>query len=347
MSFCLLGRLKVFTLAILLAVSYPLQVGAHHSFATHYDVTRAIELVGTVADFSLRSPHSEMLLNVVAEDGQTVQWQIEAAASAHLQRMGIRQNTFTAGDTIKVVALPNRHAGNPLVFGNGFVAADGESYGRAPDLTVEASPQSELIGIESMAGRWQVPYPKRLSEAPMSLSAAGQLAWDNYDPQLSPANTCETSSIPGILYAPFLVDIQMTNEQLVFRFEHYALVRTVPLNGETAAGDPDGVFGLVKGYKEANEMVVESSAYKASRWGLALAAQVGADVPSSMEKKIIESYSIADGGNTLNINFRVEDPVYLTLPYEQLVVLKRVADDEPIFEFECELDSAERFSRDP
>ena len=121
----------------------------------------------------------------------------------------------------------------------------------------------------------------------------------------------------------------------------------MPLNGETAAGDPGGVFGLVKGRKDGNEVVIESSGYQASRWGLALAAQVGVDVPSSAEKTIIERYSITNGGNTLNINFRVEDPVYLTQPYEQLVVLKRVADDEPMFEFECELDSAERFSRDP
>ncbi len=343
------NKLTALLSAALLTVSISPHIYAHHSFATHYIPSQSMELEGSVVEFSLRSPHSEMLLDVLGEDGQVTQWSIEAAASAHLQRMGIRRDTFGVGDTIKVVAWPNRKPGNPLVFGIGFVATNGEAYGSPPDLTLDtaAVSDSEATGINSIVGRWQIPYPQRLAEPPMTLSNQGQTAWDNYDPQLSPANTCETSSIPGILYAPFLADIQMTQDEVVFQFEHYALVRTVTLQDEPIASDPQGVFGQASGRIEDNALVIESSGYPASKWGLALAAQVGADVPSSAQKSIVESYSIADGGNTLNMAFSIEDPVYLSAPYEHVVSLKRVADDEPMFEFECELDSAERFSLDP
>lgn len=334
-------------LLALFSILFPVLAAAHHSFATHYIPSEPFELKGSVVEFRLRSPHSEMVLDVIDENGQLQRWQVEAAASAHLRRMGIQPNTFEVGDDISVTAWPNRKPGNPLVFGNSFVAANGDRFGGAPDLTVTATADTESSGIDSMVGRWQVPYPKRLSAPPMSLSAAGQAAWDNYDPQLSPANTCETSSIPGILYAPFLADIQMTDEQVVFRFEHYALVRTVPLNGEPALGDPEGVFGMVSASIEGDELVIESSGYSASGWGLALAAQVGADIPSSAEKTIVERYSMTDGGNILAVAFSIEDSVYLAAPYEQIVPLARVADDEPMFDFVCEQDSAERFSRDP
>lgn len=331
---------------VLLAL-FPVLANAHHSFATHYIPSQPFQLEGTVVEFRLRSPHSEMLLDVIDENGRIQQWQVEAAASAHLRRMGIQPDTFKAGDNISVTAWPNRKPGNPLVFGNSFVAANGDRFGGAPDLTVTVNSDNESSGIEAMVGRWQVPYPRRLSAPPMSLSVAGQAAWDGYDPQLSPANTCETSSIPGILYAPFLADIQINDEQVVFRFEHYALVRTVPLNGVAALGDPDGVFGIVSGRIDGNDLVIESSGYPASGWGLALAAQVGADIPSSVEKTIVERYSITDGGKILAVAFSIEDPVYLSEPYEQVVPFARVADDEPMFDFVCEQDSAERFSRDP
>lgn len=334
----------VFTTLVSLCIFAP-AAQAHHSFATHYIPSQPFELEGTVVDFSLRSPHSFMWLDAENENGEMIRWEIEAAASAHLQRMGVGRDTFKPGDQIKVLAWPNRQAGNPLVFGDAFVAANGDQFGDAPNLNLDKSDESQVMDISQISGRWQVPYPKRLSAPPMTLSEAGQAAWDNYDPQQSPANTCETSSIPGIWYAPFLADIRLSDNEVVINFEHYAQVRTLPLSGEPVVNDAKGSFGKGVGRIEDGILIIESSDYKASGWGLALAAQVGRDVPSSAEKRIVERFSVVDGGNTVLLEFSIEDSVYLAEPYEGQIRLSRVADDEPMFEFECELDSAERFSR--
>lgn len=318
---------------------------AHHSFATHYVPSQPFELEGRVVDFSLRSPHSFMWLDAENSEGEIVRWEIEAAASAHLQRMGVRRDTFQAGDQIKVIAWPNRQAGNPLVFGDAFVTADGELIGDAPNLSLEKDEVAQPADLSNLSGRWQVPYPRRLSAPPMTLNETGQTAWDNYDAQMSPANTCETSSIPGIWFAPFLADIRLNENELVIRYEHYAQVRRVPLSGGPVMSDVNGSFGRATAHIEGDTLVVESDAYKASGWGLALAAQVGRDIPSSAEKQIVERFSVIDGGNTVLLDFSIEDSVYLAEPYIGQVRLSRVADDEPIFEFECELDAAERFSR--
>jgi hypothetical protein len=74
---------------------------------------------------------------------------------------------------------------------------------------------------------------------------------------------------------------------------------------------------------------------------------VGTDIPSSAQKTLAERFSVSDDGQTLTVLYTVEDPVYLTEPYSSSAELKRVADDEPMYIYNCELDSAQRFSRDP
>ena len=339
-----MGIINKFRNFLLLAF-FSLPVQAHHSFATHYIPSQPFELEGRVVSFNLRSPHSFMFLEAETLDGQMVQWEIEAAAAAHLQRMGVTRNTFQVGDQIKVIAWPNRQPDNPLIFGDAFIAANGDIFGDAPNLNLDKVEEGEAMDISMMSGRWQVPYPQRLNAPPMQLSDAGWTAWENYDPQKSPANTCERSTIPGIWYAPFLVDIRIDTNQVIFQFEHYAQTRQVPIGNDYSSADFKGVFGMSRSDIQDNVLTIYSHGYPASGWGLALAAQVGVDVPSSADKRITERFSVIDGGNTIILNFSIEDSLYLAEPYQKEIRLSRVRDDEPMFGFECELDSAERFSQ--
>ena len=59
---------------------------------------------------------------------------------------------------------------------------------------------------------------------------------------------------------------------------------------------------------------------------------------------MVERFSVSDDGLTLYLRYTVSDPVYLTKPYTGTAKLDRVADDAPIYDFKCELDSAARFS---
>ena len=70
------------------AVSWlsPFPLFAHHSFATHYDSNRSMELRGTVVRFSMRSPHSFLYLEVESERGESITWEIEMASVPLLRR---------------------------------------------------------------------------------------------------------------------------------------------------------------------------------------------------------------------------------------------------------------------
>ena len=54
---------------------WPLALPAHHSFVSHYDPTRSVELRGTVVDFSFRSPHSFLYLDAASPNGERLTWE--------------------------------------------------------------------------------------------------------------------------------------------------------------------------------------------------------------------------------------------------------------------------------
>ena len=319
----------------------------HHSFRTAYDSTRSTEITGVVAEYVLKSPHSLILLDVTNEDGGVERFEVEMAALAMLRRQGFDEDTFEPGDEITVIAWPHR-ASNTLVFSRGFITQDGTAPGENATPGDTKSAAREAPGIAKVAGRWLAPFSRAGSETPLPLTPAGLTARENYDPQRSPANICEPTNIPAVFYTPFLFDIRITDQQAVVRHEAYNIIRTVPLDSEPRRAEPSGVFGMVAGRIDGDELVIESSGYPESDWGLGIAAGpngVGADVPSSSQKKVIERYSVSSDGGTLTVGYTLEDPVYLTEPYSSHIEFTWVPDDEPMHEYDCELDSAARFSR--
>ena len=324
---------------------------AHHSFVTSYDPSRSTEITGVVAEYALKSPHSMILLDVRNEDGGVERFEVEMASLPMMRRRGFDEDTFEPGDEITVIAWPHRTSRLPLVFGTGVVTPDGATVVSGEHLTlggVESANQA-AAGVARLQGRWLAPFPDVGPESPLPFSPAGLSAWENYDPQRSPANTCEPNNVPAVFHSPYLFDIQIMARQAVVRHEAYNVTRTVPLNSEPSRAEPSGVFGMVTGRIDGDELVIESSGFPASGWGLGVAGTTngaGADVPSSAQKKLIERYSASSDGRTLTVGYILEDPIYLTEPYSDYVELTRVADDAPMYEYACELDNASRFSRD-
>jgi len=185
----------------------------------------------------------------------------------------------------------------------------------------------------------------------LPLNEAGLAAWSDYDQKLSPANTCEPMSIPTIFNAPsYFVDIRFGDDGVVIRNEGYDVHRTVPLDDDFAAADPDGYWGRVRGHMEGDTLVVESRDYPPSRWGLGAATQINggsADVPSSVQKTVTERFSVSDDALTLIYEYELFDPVYMSEPHEARIEIARVADDSPMYPYDCNVDSASMFSRDP
>jgi hypothetical protein len=83
--------------AVLLLAS---TANAHHSFATHYNTSNIVEISGVLSSVKMRSPHSFFEVDIVAEDGATETWEVEAHAVPILRRLGITRETLKVGDTV-------------------------------------------------------------------------------------------------------------------------------------------------------------------------------------------------------------------------------------------------------
>ena len=84
---------------------------AHHASAPFYDDTRSVEARGVVTRFEFKNPHSFLYLEGTADDGSTVNWEIEMGPAVSMSRRGWTPDTINAGDEILAVGRPSRAPG--------------------------------------------------------------------------------------------------------------------------------------------------------------------------------------------------------------------------------------------
>ena len=103
----------------MLAVLLQVAVSAHHSFAM-YDQKKVVTHTGVVKQFVPQANHAEIhfLLfaadhkSLLTKDGKNVEWGIEMAGTAQLERQGISPKTFPPGTVFSVHMNPLRDGSN-------------------------------------------------------------------------------------------------------------------------------------------------------------------------------------------------------------------------------------------
>jgi hypothetical protein len=327
---------------------------AHHSITANFDTSREVEIRGTVVDFNYVSPHASMVIDGIAyEDGEplssaVVRWEVESSAVKGLAGRGIMADTFKPGDGIVVRGAPHRR-GLSRVNSSNFLAADGgrlalSAPARGGTVTV---PDAE--GMLRLEGLWSPPFQPEGDTSALPLNAAGLAAWEAYVQSDSPANTCEPMSIPVVMNAPsYFVGIEFGDGVVEIRNEAYDVYRTVPLGQEFALADAGGQWGRVRGRVDGESLIVESRDYPPSKWGLGAATQInggGADVPSSADKTVVETFSVSEDGLQLYYEYVLFDPVYMSREHQARIVLRRAPDGSTMVPYDCNVLAASQFSR--
>jgi Family of unknown function (DUF6152) len=351
-----MNRLELVVTSMVGAVVISGLAQAHHSVTANFDERRTVEIRGKVVDFNYVSPHASMVIDGIAyEDGEalsnTVQrWEIESSAVKGLAARGIMADTFQPGDEIIVRGSPHRRGLNRMNSST-FLAADGSALELRTQARGSPVVAPNVAGARRVEGRWTPPFQQPGERSALPLNEAGLAAWSSYEQIDSPANTCEPMSLPVVMNAPsYFVDLRFGDGQVVIRNEAYDIVRTVPLGDDYAPADPNGQWGNVRGRIDGDTLIVESKDYPPSRWGLGAATQVnggGADVPSSEAKTLTERWSTSADGLELNYDYVLFDPAYMSREHEAHITLRRVADDAPWSDYNCNVASARQFSRAP
>jgi hypothetical protein len=349
--------MRISNILVILMGILSVPVLAHHSFTAHFDMSRRLEIRGTVVDYKLRSPHSSLVVDGIAyvdgvAQGDDVQrWEVESMAASGLRQMGMTAETFQAGDAITLIGNPNREPGFRFVNASTFIDGNGRQFSfrdRQPFEKVDADALIQVSGLERLAGRWSSPGGFAGNGTPLPLNARGQRAWDSYEAKESPANTCEPMNFPDMFNAPYLFDLRIEDGVAILYNVPWEVERRIPINGQPTRPRLDGLFGVVLARQEGEDLVLESGGYIPSAWGLGSATQKlggGRDMPASARKRVTERFSVSDDGQTLVYEYTVTDPIYLRAPYSDRLELSRVADSTPLYDYVCEQEAASMWSR--
>jgi Family of unknown function (DUF6152) len=131
---------------------------AHHGTA-NFDLSKQLELHGTVAEMAFVNPHSYLYLDVTDENGQVVAWRCEMRAATVLRRSGWTPEMFTVGTPLKVLGSPSRTEPHTcyvstIEFPNGTEANRYSQLSKGGAPTGQDRPARLASGEPNIAGDW-------------------------------------------------------------------------------------------------------------------------------------------------------------------------------------------------
>ena|SRR5689334_24955442 len=85
---------------------------AHHSFASEFDVKRAVSLQGPVTKLEWTNPHAFVFVDVKDEKGNVQNWAVELVGINDLLRLGWGRNKVKIGDVVSIEGYGARNGSN-------------------------------------------------------------------------------------------------------------------------------------------------------------------------------------------------------------------------------------------
>jgi hypothetical protein len=81
---------------------------AHHSFAAEFLADETLTIEGTVKEVWFRNPHVRYYIEVTADNGETVAWDVRTSSPTLLVRRGWTEDTIREGDRVRVEGFLGR-----------------------------------------------------------------------------------------------------------------------------------------------------------------------------------------------------------------------------------------------
>jgi hypothetical protein len=314
---------------------------AHHSRAGFLDET--VVLQGDVVAFRWSNPHALIEISVLDADGVATQWQIETQATPTLVRSGWTMDSLRAGERVTVRAQPDRNRARRFALLQSILKDDGTVLTLTPADAVAAGakPRAESVfGVWATARRREggagiAPGPANEPPLSLPLTAKGLEAARRFDTRENPRNQCIPPVSPESLGPPYLHVLERAGEHVLLRNEYMEVDRLVYLDGRAPSGQRT-LQGHSVGRWEGDVLVVETTSFADNPWGTARG------IPSGERKRVVERFRLTDNGETLTVDFTIEDPEYLTEPFSGAEQW-RYAPQLELVPNKCEIEAAQRY----
>jgi hypothetical protein len=297
---------------------------AHHSIAVHYDVDDIRPVTGTLQSIAWANPHTEWLVEVEGDDGESQIWIAEGGAVNTLRRNGITRELFPIGSEITIVG-PVSRAGRPEMIAAQAIAG-GNTYLLFPALADELQedlPEPGQFSLTSAAGYevtyrpapdlfrvWTpVDFPATgVLQQPLPLTDTARARMAEYDPVADDlAVACIAAGMPSMLDQPYPVEFIDEGDRIVYRFEEWNGVRTIHMTDADPEDGIGSIYGHSVGRWDGDTLVIETT-------GIGYPYYNDAGAPMTEDMVVTERYAISEDGRRLDWTATSVDPSVFTEP---------------------------------
>ena len=121
-------RLTLVAFMMLLSTS----TSAHHSLAG-FDMSDALEIEGKLVGVKWRNPHLGFTVQVVGENGESIDWNVHGWGSAYsMGRTGVSRDEFKTGEMVKLAGFRSSRRDNEMLVSHMLLSSGVEAIIR-PD----------------------------------------------------------------------------------------------------------------------------------------------------------------------------------------------------------------------
>ncbi|MGX7895316.1 hypothetical protein [Tsuneonella sp. HG222] len=161
------------------------------------------------------------------------------------------------------------------------------------------------------------------------LTPAAQEAVAKMRPAYDPSALC-LPALPRQIPGPYPIEIVQRPGRVAMLFEWDTVFRLIYTDGRPHpdADEDQRFMGHAIGRFEDGRLVVDTTNFNGKTW------LEGSGVPMSQQARLSETYELQDGGKTMVVTVKVEDPVNLTRPIFRRHVFNR-KDDWALAEYVC------------
>jgi len=137
----------ILTLMVAGALVVAAPAHAHHSFAAEYDVTKPIEVCGTVTKVEWTNPHARFYVEARDETGKIAKWNFELGPPGQLSRLGWNRHSLGIGDQVTVKGYRAKD-GTKLANATSLMLSDGRKVfagsSAGADAVADSRPRAGL-----------------------------------------------------------------------------------------------------------------------------------------------------------------------------------------------------------
>jgi len=154
-------------------------------------------------------------------------------------------------------------------------------------------------------------------------------------PKSDPEAKCYMPGLPRATYMPYPFQIIQGTTDILFTYEYAGANRPVHMNSRSES-PVDSWMGWSNGRWEGDTLVIEVKSFNDLSWF----DRAGNHHSDAL--KVTERYSLAPGGNALNYEARMEDPVTFTRPWTiRMPLYRRLEPKAQLLEYNCVVFSEE------